>query len=132
MQKAIVNNKYMDNYKIQPLLDYKGVIGMTIDVDMNRPIGTEHPKHPGVFYPINYGFVNGLLGGDNEEQDVYVLGIDKPIKTFTGKIIAVVHRYDDIETKWVTAPDGVKYSIEEISKQIDFQEQFHKSKIIMT
>ena len=50
-------------------------LGEKVHVEMDRPIGTEHPKHPGLYYPINYGYVPGVLGGDGEELDVYVLGV---------------------------------------------------------
>lgn len=57
----------------------KSYIGKAVTVTVDRPIGTHHPKHPEIVYPINYGYVEGLLGGDGEEQDVYILGVDKPI-----------------------------------------------------
>lgn len=40
---------------------------------------------------------------DGEDQDAYVLGVDKPLKTFSGIVIAIVHRFDDAEEKWVVA-----------------------------
>lgn len=46
----------------------KSYIGKTVTVTVDRPIGTHHPKHPEIVYPINYGYVEGLLGGDGEEQ----------------------------------------------------------------
>ena len=57
----------------------KSYIGKTVTVTVDRPIGTHHPKHPEIVYPINYGYVEGLLGGDGEEQDVYILGVDKSV-----------------------------------------------------
>ena len=42
----------------------KSYIGKTVTVTVDRPIGTHHPKHPEIVYPINYGYVEGLLGGD--------------------------------------------------------------------
>jgi len=131
IQKAIVLNEYNDTFKVKPLSNYKAIIGMKIAVDMDRPIGTEHPKHPGIFYPINYGYVQGILGGDDEEQDVYVLGEKNPIQHFTGRVIAVVHRFDDVEDKWVAAPEGRIYTIEEIKQAVAFQEQFHKAEYIV-
>lgn len=123
------------NEILTPLTDellakYLSVIGDTVTVTMDRPIGTVHPKHPDVIYPINYGYVDGLIGGDGEEQDVYVLGEDKPLKTFCGVIIAVVHRFDDNECKWVACRSGESYTAEEIEKSIYFQEKYHCSKII--
>lgn len=123
------------NKTITPLTDnllaqYRKILGSSVTVTMDRPIGAEHPKHPSVIYPINYGYVAGLMGGDGEEQDVYVLGERKPLKTFRGVIIAVVHRFDDVECKWVACKEGASYSAETIEKEIAFQERFHDSIII--
>ena len=54
---------------------------------------------------------------------------EKPVKIFTGKIIAIVHRKDDVEEKWVVCPEDQTFSKEEIMKQIDFQEKFFHSEI---
>ena len=110
---------------------YRSLIGKRVSVTMDRPIGTEHPKHPNVFYPINYGYIEGLLGGDGEEQDVYVLDCDFPLEKCDATIIAVVHRFDDDECKWVASYTGAKHSAEEIESAIRFQEQFHDSVIVV-
>ncbi len=105
----------------------KSLVTVTVD----RPMGTYHPKHKNLYYPINYGYISGILGGDGEPQDAYILGIDQPVDSFTGQIIAVVHREDDVEEKWVVAPEGVTFTEAEIWKQIRFQEQFFKSAVCM-
>lgn len=64
-------------------------------------------------------------------MDAYILGVNEPVKKFTGKIIAIVRRKDDIEEKWVVVPDGVTFSKEEIRRQIHFQEQYFDSEIVM-
>ena len=66
----------------------KSYIGKAVTVTVDRPIGTHHPKHREIVYPINYGYVEGLLGGDGEEQDVYILGVDKPVDKAECVIIA--------------------------------------------
>ena len=58
-------------------------------------------------------------------------GVNEPVGKFTGKIIAIVYRKDDIEEKWVIVPDGVTFSKEEIRRQIHFQEQYFDSEIVM-
>jgi inorganic pyrophosphatase len=71
-----------------------------------------------------------MLAGDDEEQDVYILGVEEPIKKFSGKVIAVVKRFDDVENKWVAAQDGKDYTKAEIEQMTDFQERYYKTEII--
>lgn len=106
------------------------IIGRTVTVTVDRALGTYHPKHKDIYYPINYGYIEGVMAGDGEEQDAYVLGVDEAVKEFTGTIIAIVHRYDDVEEKWVVAPKGMIFTQEEIREKIHFQEQYFDSEII--
>jgi inorganic pyrophosphatase len=129
IQKVIAKYGYIDKFKVV-FSDERTVIGMAVDVLIDRPIGTEHPKRKGILYPINYGYIDGMLAGDNEEQDVYILGINQPIKVFKGKIIAIVRRFDDVENKWVAAPEGKSYSKAEIQQTISFQERYYKTEIL--
>ena len=50
---------------------------------------------------------------------------------YRDKIIAIVHRNDDVEEKWVVAPEGMTFTKEEIREQIHFQEQYFDSEIVM-
>lgn len=97
---------------------------MTVTVKIDRPLGSYHPKHKDLYYPINYGYVEGIIAGDGEEQDAYILGINEPLETFTGNIIAVIHRINDNETKWVVAKENTNYTVQEIEKQVQFQEKY--------
>lgn len=105
------------------------MIGQTVKVTIDRPIGSFHPEHPDMYYPVNYGYVEDIIAPDGEEQDVYILGVDKPLKEFTGRIIAVIHRLDDVEDKWVAAPENKNFTKEEIIEQVNFQERFFKTEI---
>ena len=107
------------------------MLGKIVKVTVDRPLGSHHPNYEDLIYPINYGYIEGIIAPDGEEQDAYILGIDKPVERFTGKIIAIVHRINDVEDKWVVAPENVHYTKEEIIKQIEFQEKFFKYEIIM-
>ena len=75
--------------------------------------------------------VQSIIAADGEEQDAYILGVNKPIKEFTGKVIAVIHRFDDVEEKLVVVPTDASLTKEEIKRQVDFQEQFFKTEIKM-
>lgn len=37
-----------------------------------RPRGTRHPRFPDLVYPLDYGFIDGTVGGDGEGIDVWV------------------------------------------------------------
>ena len=107
------------------------MLGKTVSVTVDRPLGSIHPEHRHMIYPINYGYVDGVMAPDGEAQDAYILGVDEPIGEFTGKIIAVVHRLDDAEDKWVVCPEDLTFSKKEIFEQILFAEKYYKSEIIM-
>lgn len=112
-------------------LKEESMLGKVVMVTVDRPLGSYHPKHKDIYYLINYGYVEGIMAPDGEEQDAYILGIDVPVDVFMGKIIAIVYRKDDVEEKWVVCPEHMTYSEEEIRKQIDFCEKYFDSYIRM-
>ena len=107
------------------------MLGKIVKVIVDRPLGTYHPKHKDIYYSVNYGYIEGIIAADGEEQDAYILGVNEPIKEFNGKVIAVIHRFNDIEEKWVVAPEEASFTKDEIMQQVDFQEQFFKTEIRM-
>ena len=82
-----------------------------------------------MIYLVNYGYIDGFYGGDNEYQDVYILGEDKPLSNYRGKVIAIVHRLNDNEDKLVVHNYGY-LSSNEIEEAINFQEKYFKHEII--
>ncbi len=62
-------------------------------------------------------------------MDAYVIGVFKPLETFTGRCIAVIQRSDDDDDKLVVAPDGKDYSDEQILALTEFQERFFESSV---
>ena len=110
-------------------MDYSEVLGTSVSGTIDRPLGSGHPKHPEMIYPINYGYVDGVFAGDGAEQDVYVFGTDKPLKTYTGKVIAVYHRLNDVEDKWIVSLNGESIPPEDILDAINFQEQYYMGEL---
>ena len=98
-----------------------------VHVEVDRPIGYRHGT---IVYPINYGYLPGIPGGDGEEQDTYILGVNTPVKEFDGRVIAVILRSDDVEDKLVVAPNGSTYSKNQIAEAVQFQEQYFNSCIL--
>ncbi len=107
------------------------MLGMLVTVTVDRPLGSRHPVFRDLIYPVNYGYVKGITAGDGEEQDAYILGVGVPVRSFEGTVIAVVHRRDDAEDKWVVAPPGTVFRREEIAEKIAFQERFFDSEILV-
>lgn len=112
-------------------MDYSTVINQKVDCVIDRPLGTCHPRHPEMFYPINYGYVPGVIAGDGLEQDVYILGVDRPLEQFSGIVIGIYHRLNDCEDKWIVTSEGNHFSKEELLKKIHFQEQYFDGELYL-
>ena len=119
-------------YKVAKRLFYRekleDLLGKKVKVSIDRPIGYEHN---GIIYPLNYGYIKEIKAPDNEYQDAYILGIDKPMESFEGKVLAIINRKNDAEDKLVVCEENKDYSKEEIKKAVNFQEKYFKSKIIL-
>ncbi len=109
--------------------DNQKYLNQIITVQIDRPLGSKHPKH-GFEYPVNYGFVPGTISGDGEELDAYVLGLDTPVAMYVGRCIAIVHRTNDNDDKLIVVPDGVDMDDATIEHEIKFQEQWFKHILI--
>lgn len=110
-------------------MDSQHFIGKITTIEMDRPLGSKHPKH-GFVYEANYGFVPGTVAPDGEFLDAYVLGLSEPVSYFEGECIAVIHRLDDDDDKLIVVPIGMSYTDEQIREQTQFQEQFFQSIIV--
>lgn len=107
-------------------------MGKRVEIEVDRPIGHVHTtKGITLHYTLNYGYIPGLMGGDGEDQDVYILGVSEPVKQFRGRIIAAVRRFDDNEDKLIAAPEGIRFTKEEIAEAIHFVEKYFDSEIVM-
>ena len=104
-------------------------LGKQVDVEIDRPLGTKHPKH-GFMYMLNYGFSPNTISGDGEELDAYLVGEFDPVKKSLGKVIAIIHRTNDDDDKLIVSKDGKEYSDDAIRALTEFQERFFDSIII--
>jgi len=109
--------------------DPRRFLGKTVKVKIDRPIGSKHESFD-IHYPVNYGYIPDTVAPDGEELDAYVLGVLVPIKEFTGRCIALIHRTNDNEDKLVVAPENVEFSDEEIRTLTKFPERYFESTII--
>ena len=105
-------------------------LGKVVTIGIDRPIGYVHHKgEKTLVYPINYGYIPGVLGGDGEELDVFLVGVDTPVETYTGRVIGIAYRADDVEDKLIMAPEGMSFTAEEMARAVYFQEKYYKTTI---
>ena len=104
-------------------------IGQKVNVVIDRPLGSKHPKHD-FTYEVNYGYVPNTKSADGEELDAYVLGVDKPLTNIRGTCIAVIRRTDDDDDKLIVTQEGKDFSDAEIEKLTNFQEKWFKHVIL--
>ncbi len=104
-------------------------IGKIVTVKMDRPLGSKHGVY-GFVYEQNYGFIPNTVSGDGEELDAYVLGVNVPLDTFSGKVIAVIERTEEDDDKLVVVPSDMDLTDDEIEKLTNFQEKWKKHRIL--
>lgn len=102
-------------------------MGKLVHVVVDRPIGYVHGD---MVYPIHYGYIPGLIAGDGEEQDAYILGVHAPIEAFDGWVVGAIRRHNDCEDKLVVAPVGTEYHQGQIAEAVSFQEQYFDTSIV--
>ena len=107
----------------------KDYLGKEVSIEIDRPMGTRHPKH-GFIYMINYGFISNTISGDGEELDAYLVGEFEPVEKSSGKVIAIIHRTNDDDDKLIVSKDNKEYSDDAIRALTEFQERYFESIII--
>lgn len=104
----------------------KSFLGKQVQLIIDRPLGSRHPRHE-FFYEVNYGYVPGTLAPDGEALDAYFLGVSEPLNKAQGSCVAIVHRRDDDDDKLVVLPVALELSNEAILAAVAFQEQWFDS-----
>lgn len=128
VQKIYDNGEFIEFRweAVRDLLKCVRYIGETVKVVIDRPINSFHPKWKNLRYLTNYGYVANTISGDGEEIDCYILGENKPLKDYTGKCIALIHRLEDNDDKLIIAPPNKDYTNEQINNLVEYQEKYFK------
>ena len=111
----------------------KSYLGRLVRIEIDRPIRYVHHKENSdrvLVYPINYGYIPNVLGGDGEELDVFLLGVGEPVRTYRGRIVGIVLRADDMEDKLIMAPEGMTPTVAEMTESVHFQEKYYDSRVV--
>jgi len=100
-----------------------------VEVIIDRPINSKHPKY-NFLYEVNYGYIPNTISGDGEELDVYILGVNKALKEFRGKCIAIIRRLNENDDKLIVVENEKSFTDKEIREATYFQEKWFDSIII--
>ena len=105
------------------------LLGREVEVVVDRPLGTRHPRH-GLVYPVNYGELPAVRAADGDGLDAYVLGLAEPVARFRGTVVAVVERLDEDDPKLVVVAPGARSPSDgEIEAAVDFQEGWFRHRL---
>ncbi|MDE6661244.1 MAG: hypothetical protein K2J93_05435 [Anaeroplasmataceae bacterium] len=105
------------------------MLNKIVDVVVDRPLHSVHPTHKDIIYELNYGYIpNTISPVDGEEIDAYIMDVDFPVERYTGRVIAIIHRFED-EDKLIVS--NKNFTEKEILKKTFFQEKYFKSYIEM-
>ena len=108
----------MEGMRVKMKSNVTQYIGKEVNVIVDKPIGSHHPKYPDIIYLVNYGYVPNTISGDGEELDCYILGEYKPLKEYKGKCIAVIHRKNEEDDKLIIHTNTKEESIEIFIKEM--------------
>ena len=111
-------------------LEPAACIGRTVEVEVDRPLGSRHPAHPDLVYELNYGFVPDTMAADGEPVDAYIIDFGEPVKQAEGRVVAVVRRRDDVEDKLVVRCGDQLLTTAAIEAAVHFVEQYFDSKVL--
>lgn len=103
------------------------LLGTMVHVEVDRPMGY---RHGDILYTVNYGYIPGVIAGDGEAQDAYILGVSEPVASLDGRVVGAIRRKNDCEDKLVVAPAGMVFHQGQIAEAVHFQEQYFDSYIV--
>ena len=102
----------------------KGVIlllGNYVRVRVTNPIRSVNREF-GYVYSLNYGSIEGKKRFDHASPAAYIMGISHPVRTFNGRVIAVIRRGDGRPPVYVVAPNSMRFISYQIEDAIAFAE----------
>lgn len=101
----------------------KQYFGKTADIKIDRSCGDAHEKDGcAVTYPVNYGHISGMPGGDGEKPEVYLLGADEPANECKARIVGAVYGKDADDDRLIAFPDGMNFTEDMIRRSFAARE----------
>ena len=104
------------------------MLGKYVRVRVTNPIHSVNRQF-GFTYQLNYGTIEGKKRYNNLTCGAYIMGINHPVRTFDGRVIAVIRHTNDTPPVFVVAPKSTKYIVYQIEDAVAFAEKPGEGKI---
>ena len=102
----------------------QGLMGKFVRVRVTHELGSpfgeaDTPRTQGIVYGTNYGELAGLPQDSEKPDGVFILGPRSPVRTFDGRVIALLHCSDGHRYA-VAAPRNNRYIVGQIRRALRF------------
>ena len=96
------------------------MLGKYVRVRVTKPIRSQSEQY-GFEYGLNFGVLEGGRKFDNREiRGAFIMGINRPVRTFDGRVIAVANRVGEQERYLVVAPKSTRFIDTQIREALCF------------
>lgn len=95
------------------------MLGKYVRVRITKPVRSRNEQY-GFEYLLNFGLVEGGRQFDKNIRGAYVMGIERPVRNFDGRVIAIIRYTDSSEAYLVVAPKSTHFIDAQIRKATQF------------
>lgn len=104
------------------------MLGKYVRVRVTNPIHSLNRQF-GFVYQLNFGVIEGKKRYDSNAAGAYIMGINHPVRTFDGRVIAVIRRAESNAAVYVVAPKNMRFISYQIQDAIAFAEKDREYKL---
>lgn len=97
------------------------MLGKYVRVRVTSPMYSVN-KRFGYEYKLNFGIIENSVKTRNRGYGAYIMGITHPVRSFDGRVIAVIRRHGGNGVVWVVAPKSTHFIINDIKDAVSFAE----------
>lgn len=97
------------------------MLGSYVRVRVTNPIHSLNTQF-GFTYQLNFGVIEGKKRYDSTASGAYIMGVNHPVRTFDGRVIAVIRRDDGSAPVYVVSPKNMKFIVHQIDDAVAFAE----------
>lgn len=95
------------------------MLGKYVRIKVTHPIHSYSTEH-GFTYELNYGEIEGAKQFNTSVKGAFIMGINHPVRSFDGRVVAIIRYEGCNEIDWVVAPKSTRFINIDIAECIDF------------